>query len=62
MKSEHIEDHGTIQIWACPGCGFSFDAIHTGPCTDEGLGQWVCPCCGTTDDGDGTVVIGDDDG
>ena len=28
MRSEHIEDHGTVKLWGCPGCGFAFDAIH----------------------------------
>ena len=56
MRSEHIEDHGTVQLWGCPGCGFSFDAIHVNS-SDAGFDQWECPECGTTDDGDGRVVI-----
>ena len=34
MRSEHIENHGTVQIWRCPGCAFGFDAIHVMGCDD----------------------------
>ena len=55
MRGEHIENHGTVQIWRCPGCAFGFDAIHVMEC-DDGLDRWICPECGTTDDGDGGVT------
>ena len=49
-----IEDHGTVKLWRCPGCGFGFDAVHT--IVDEQGEYHECPMCHTMEFEDGIVV------
>lgn len=41
LKAEKVE------LWDCPGCGFTYDACHEDidPATGEGNGNHTCPLC-----------------
>ncbi|MEO2212169.1 hypothetical protein ABGV40_15100 [Paenibacillus amylolyticus] len=45
LKAEKVE------LWDCPGCGFTYDACHEDidPDIGEGNGNHTCPVCENTD-------------
>jgi len=45
LKAEKVE------LWDCPGCGFTYDACHEDidPATGEGNGNHTCPVCENVD-------------